>query len=139
VSRVCLDTSAYSYFKRGEAAAVDAIDRADWIGVPAVVIGELWTGFLLGRRTLENGAELEEFLANPTVEMLPVDADVARVYGEIVADLRKAAHPLPSNDIWIAATAARAGATVLTYDDHFHAIARVGSLVLAPPPDVRPR
>ena len=130
MSRLCLDTSAYSHFKRGEPRVVELVDRADWLGLPAIVIGELQIGFLLGRRTRENQAELEEFLASPIVEMLAVDADVARVYGEIVVDLRKAGRPLPTNDIWIAASAARAGATVLTYDDHFNAVSRVGSLVL---------
>jgi predicted nucleic acid-binding protein len=38
----------------------------------------------------------------------------------------------PTNDIWIAATAVRAGAPVLTYDPHFKSIARVGSSVLTP-------
>jgi tRNA(fMet)-specific endonuclease VapC len=79
LSRYCLDTSAYSHFKRGDANVVDAIDAADWIGVPAVVLGELRTGFLLGNRLADNEAELREFLANPVVEQLPVDRDVARI------------------------------------------------------------
>lgn len=133
--RCCLDTSAYSHFKRGDLQAVDLIDRADWIGVPAIVLGELWLGFLLGGRADRNQTELAAFLAHPVVETLPVDDDVARLYAEIVVELRKAGTPLPTNDIWVAATAARAGATVLTYDAHFSAIKRVGSVVLVPPPN----
>lgn len=60
-----------------------------------------------------------------------VDYEVTRHYAEIVADLRAAGTPLPTNDIWIAATAARSGALVLTYDRHFEAMARVGSVVLS--------
>jgi len=37
---------------------------------------------------------------------------------------------VPANDVWVAATAAAAGAVVLTYDQHFRAIGRVGSIVL---------
>jgi predicted nucleic acid-binding protein len=74
--------------------------------------------------------ELREFLANPVVEVLKVDQDVARAYAEIVVDLRKAGSPIPTNDIWIAAAAARAGAAVLTYDSHFRLVSRVGSLIL---------
>lgn len=133
MSRYCLDTSAYSHFKRGDANVVEAIDTAEWIGVPAVVLGELRTGFLLGNRRADNEAELREFLANPVVEELPVDRDVARIYAEIVVALRHAGTPLPTNDIWIAATGAHAGATVLTYDPHFRAIQRVGSVVLPLP------
>ena len=131
--RCCLDTSAYSHFKRGDEQAVQLIDRADWVGLPAVVMGELWLGFLLGSRLRQNQTELAAFVAHSAVETLAVDEEVARIYAEIVVDLRKAGTPLPTNDIWVAATAARAGATVLTYDAHFTAIKRVGSLVLVAP------
>jgi predicted nucleic acid-binding protein len=131
--RFCLDTSAYSHFKRGHRAAVDAIDRADWLGVPAVVIGELIAGFRQGGRARRNEAELEEFLGHSAVEVLPVNEDVARTYADVVLDLKGKGKPLPTNDIWIAATAAAAGAVVLTYDPHFNEIARVGSLVLPTP------
>lgn len=133
MSRLCLDTSAYSNFQRGEPAAVDLIDAADWVGLPAVVIGELWVGFVEGGRRVQNHEALREFLAQPIVEELAVDASVAQIFGEMTAALRKAGRPLPTNDIWIAATAARHGATVLTYDDHFTHIPRVGVLVLTAP------
>ena len=74
--------------------------------------------------------ELDRFLSNPVVEELVIDTEVGRIYAEIVVDLRAAGTPLPTNDVWIAATAARSGATVLTYDDHFNAIARVGAIVI---------
>jgi predicted nucleic acid-binding protein len=106
------------------------IDRAEWLGVPAVVLGELWIGFLARSRREANEFELAEFLRNPIVSVLPVDADVARVFADVVSDLRRAGRPLPTNDIWIAATAARAGATILTYDSHFESITRVGSHVI---------
>ena len=131
--RCCLDTSAYSQFKRGDGQVVELIDRADWVGLPTVVMGELWLGFLPGNRFRQNETELAAFVANPSVETLAVDEEVARIYAEIIVDLRKAGTPLPTNDIWVAATAARAGATVLTYDAHFTAIKRVGSLVLVAP------
>ena len=67
---------------------------------------------------------------HPAVEVLPLDEEVARVYGEIFADLRARGRPLPVNDLWIAATAVRAGATVLTFDDHFRAMARVAAIIL---------
>lgn len=47
-----------------------------------------------------------------------------------VVDLRRAGSPLPTHDLWIAATVARHGALVLTYDRHFERISRVGSVLL---------
>ena len=130
MTRLCVDTSAYSNFQRNEPRVVEQIDRAEWLGVPSVVIGELSAGFLLGSRSDENFLVLKEFLDHAVVEVISVDEEVARIYGEIFFDLRERGRPLPVNDIWIAATATRAGATVLTFDGHFRDITRVGSLVL---------
>lgn len=130
MSRYCLDTSAYGQFKRGHARLLDLIDGAEWIGMPAITLGEIRVGFLLGGRREANESELHEFLANPIVENLDVDVEVSRHYAEIVVDLRRAGTPVPTNDIWIAATAARSGAIVLSCDTHFDAISRVGSLVV---------
>jgi predicted nucleic acid-binding protein len=130
MSRYCLDTSAYSHFQRGDAAIVELIDRAEWLGVPAITLGELRVGFLLGGQRERNEAALHQFLSNPVVEELAADGEVSRHYAEMLVDLRRAGTPLPTNDIWIAATAARAGAIVLSYDDHFKAITRVGSVIL---------
>jgi len=130
LTRYILDTSAYSHFKRGDPEVVEILDTAEWIGVPSIVLGELWTGFLIGRRPRENERELREFLANPVVEELSVDTPVARIYAEIVVSLREIGMPLPVNDIWIAASAAAAGASVLSYDDHFRHIRRIGTILL---------
>jgi tRNA(fMet)-specific endonuclease VapC len=130
VTAYCLDTSAYSHFQRGNEQVVRLLDEAESVGLPAIALGELRAGFRAGGRRERNEAELVEFLANPAVEVLPLDAEAASHYAQIVADLRSAGTPLPTNDIWIAATAARHARTVLTYDDHFTRIVRVGSTVL---------
>lgn len=131
MSRYCLDTSAYSRFQRGDARALELIDEAEWVGVPAIVLGELHAGFQLGAQRERNEQTLSEFLANPVVDVLSVDDDVSRQYADIVVDLRRAGTPIPTNDIWIAATAARAGAIVLSDDGHFMAIDRVGSIMIS--------
>lgn len=130
MSAYCLDTSAYSNFRRGNREVAALLDQAELVGVPTVVLGELRTGFLLGDRQRRNEAELDALLDNPVVQVLPVDSETSRQYAEIVAELRKAGTPLPTNDIWIAATAARNGAAVLTFDARFERITRVGSVVI---------
>jgi tRNA(fMet)-specific endonuclease VapC len=130
MSRVCLDTSAYSHFSRGDASVVEIIGMARWVGVPSIVLGELRTGFFLGSQTAKNEDELRQFLRHPLVEILDVDDDASRIYAEIMVALRKAGTPLPTNDIWVAAVAARVGAVVLTYDEHFRLIHRAGSTIL---------
>jgi tRNA(fMet)-specific endonuclease VapC len=130
LSSFCLDTSAYSNFRRGNEELATLLDQAELVGVPTIALGELRTGFLLGDRRERNERGLNVFLDNPVVQVLPVDSETSRQYAEIVAELRKAGTPIPTNDIWIAATAARNGTTVLTCDDHFERIGRVGSVVI---------
>jgi predicted nucleic acid-binding protein len=130
VSRLVLDTSAYSHFQSGHSDAIRRIDGAVWVGVPTITLGELETGFRLGHHYEANRVHLERFLANPVVDLIAVDENVAQIYGEIVVSLRRSGRPLPTNDIWIAACAAAVGATVLTFDSHFREIERVGALVL---------
>ena len=130
VSRYCLDTSAYIQFLRGDANAVGVIDGAAWIGFPTIALGELYTGFSVAARHERNATRLRDFLAHPVVEIIPVDDEVAHEYGHLVAGLRRIGKPLPANDIWIAACAARTSSVVLTCDSHFERIARVGCVVL---------
>jgi tRNA(fMet)-specific endonuclease VapC len=93
-------------------------------------VGELRTGFALGSRPKANEAGLAAFIRNPVVTVLEIDDSASRIYAEIVVALRRAGTPLPTNDVWIAAVAAREGATVVTYDEHFRLIDRVGAHVL---------
>lgn len=118
----CLDTCAYSRLRAGDNRLRTCLEEADILIVPAVVLGELHAGFELGKRKRENEAVLEAFLALPGVKIQPADWDVARRYGIVVAQLRAAGTPVPTNDIWIAATALELGARLVTYDGHFDCI-----------------
>lgn len=131
MSRICLDTCAYSQFKRGHAPAVEAVRTAREVLVPVITLGELRTGFRLGGQAARNEDELKSFLAHPLVRVLEVDEEAASLYAELVTDLRRRGSPTPTNDLWIAALAAREGAAVLTYDAHFEQIRRVGLILLA--------
>ena len=66
------------------------------------------------------------WLVNRTVRVPDMTASSAERYSEIKDALRKAGHPVPTNDIWIAAQAAEATATVITFDRHFEYITEVG-------------
>lgn len=131
MSRICLDTSAYSHFKRGHEPVVKLIRSARRVLVPIVAIGELRAGFAMGSRADQNDADLRTFLKQSVVAVLDVEDEAASLYAEIVAQLKRAGTPLPSNDIWIAALAAREGASVVTYDEHFRRIQRVGVQLLS--------
>lgn len=116
---VCLDSNAYSDFKRGVSAVARLLERADEIIVPSVVLGELHAGFAGGMRRAENEQELNLFLGKSGVRSIPVEQRIARRYGDLVAFLRRQGTPIPTNDIWIAAAAIEYGAVLLSRDEHF--------------------
>lgn len=133
MSRICLDTSAYSHFRRGEQAVVEIVRTAREVCVPVVVLGELRSGFRAGSRHLDNTKALRQFLASPVVRVIDVDDEIASLYSDVVFELRRAGTPLPTNDLWIAATAIREGTPVVTYDGRFRLVPRVGARILASP------
>ena len=129
--KICLDTSAYSNFLRSRPAVVRVVAHAEWIGIPAIVIGELETGFRRGNQRLQNLAVLDEFLAHRSVEVLSTSRTIAEVYADIHVELTRIGKPIPTNDIWIAATSTVCGATLVTYDKHYGSISLTGKIILS--------
>lgn len=130
LNRLCIDTSAYVQFLHGSPDVVAAIDSAAWIGMPTVVLGELRTGFVLGDHADRDLELLGRFLDHSLVKLLDFDSEVARLYAQLVVELRRAETPVPTNDIWIAACAVVHGATVLTTDEHFRHMVRASSMLI---------
>jgi tRNA(fMet)-specific endonuclease VapC len=128
--RVCLDTSAYSRLMGGHAPLTQLLESADEVLVPATVLGELHAGFEMGSRREANRRKLDEFLALSGVETTAVTAEIAERYGLLVSQLTRQGTPIPTNDIWIAATALETGSRLVTYDSHFEHIP--GLIVLTP-------
>lgn len=119
---VLIDTNAYSAFKRGDREAMAILRRAETIGVSAVVMGELLSGFAAGAREADNRRELNAFLESPRVTVLPVNTGTADFYARAFLALKRKGRPIPVNDLWIAATALQHGFAVFTHDRHFRAI-----------------
>lgn len=61
MTRLVLDTSAYSHFRRGDDAVISLVTAASWIGMTATVLGELRAGFGPGRRRARNEDDLASF------------------------------------------------------------------------------
>lgn len=117
--KVLLDTNAYSALKRGVDAVVRRVTRAETVFLSTVVAGELLSGFRQGTRLRKNLAELDAFIDNPHVTVVPVSLVTADRFGRIAAALRAKGRPIPTNDIWIAAHAMETGADLLSFDAHF--------------------
>lgn len=130
--RILLDTNAYSALMRGHEEVADRVRRAERVVLSAVVAGELLLGFRLGARLKKSTAELEAFLDNPYVSLVPVTPTTADRFARIAAALRARGRSIPTNDIWIAAHAMETGAELLSFDAHFEAIDGLAWVALTP-------
>ncbi len=116
---VLIDTNAYVAFLRGEPEIVDIVARADLLYLNSIVLGELLAGFAAGMRETSNRAQLSRFLASARVVILSITDETADRYAMVYASLRRKGQPIPTNDLWIAASAIERGIALLTLDAHF--------------------
>ena len=116
---ILVDTTAYAAFMLGDAAVVEVVAHAERICLNSIVLGELLGGFAAGTREAKNRKELARFLDSPRVEVVSVTAQTADSYALVYSGLRRKGQPIPTNDLWIAASALEHGAALLTRDSHF--------------------
>jgi len=119
---ILLDTNAYAAFKRGSPEAVDILRHVPLIGLNSVVLGELLSGFAVGTHETRNRQELKEFLASDRVDIFSIGYGTAEHYASIYKNLKQIGKPIPTNDMWIAATALEFGLAVFSYDNHFKVV-----------------
>lgn len=127
MNKILIDTNIYSSALRGETGVVEVLKRVSHIGISAVSLGELLSGFKGGRRERESREELAYFLDSPRVALYGIDQDTAEYYCVVLNQLQKQGTPIPTNDIWIAATAFQYGLQLYTLDGHF---AKIEGLLL---------
>lgn len=125
MSRLLLDTSAYSAWVKGVEAVKGPLQRATEIHVSVVVLGELQAGFRAGSRREANEERLRQFLSATRVQVVGVDEATVPPYAAIHYELKRRGTPVGLNDVWIAATAYQHGLRVLTLDRDFQKIPHV--------------
>lgn len=117
---VLLDTSVLLRGAGGDERAV----ADNWV-ISVVTVAELEAGILLATEDSTRAQRLRHLAAVLEVSpVLAVDRAVAARYGE----LRAASGRVPSNDLWIAATALAHGLTLVTADRQQAALPLVATL-----------
>jgi predicted nucleic acid-binding protein len=124
-TKVMLDTSAYSAYLRGNADVKRAIREADEIYLNPVVLGELYAGFAHGGKEKRNREILRELLASPRVQVAVIDEETSERYAAIIVYLWAKGTPLPTNELWISATAMQFGLKLVTTDSHYRNVPQI--------------
>ncbi len=88
--------------------------------ISRIVYGELYAGAIKSIRPDTQLEKLSLFLE--MIEVVETDTVSGRIYGEIWAMLASAGTMIPSNDIWIAATAMAYKLPLVTEDLHLHRV-----------------
>jgi len=117
-----LDTNIIKHFLAGDPDTIEAFRRARRLCINTVVLAELLTGFALGSRPDANRRLLSRLLSSPRVSLLTMGPETAEHYADICTRLRRKGRPIPTNDMWIAASAREHGLVLFTRDAHFQEV-----------------
>ncbi|NIA30386.1 MAG: PIN domain-containing protein [Actinobacteria bacterium] len=123
MNRVLIDTNIYSEALRGNDYVVAKLQSCEIIAISPIIIGELLSGFKGGNKYQKNLDELNKFLDSPRVQIIQLTFTTADFYSEVFTKLKKAGTPIPTNDIWIAASALENGLKIFTLDKHYLSVA----------------
>ena len=111
--KVMLDTDTCIHARKRPASFQPRLPLPD-CGVSIIVVAELEWGVARSSRVEENQQGLRDFLS--AVEVVDLNAEVARQYGRLRADLYAVGQPIGPNDLWIAAHALARGVPLITHN-----------------------
>ena len=118
---ICLDTNVVvaainRRIPRVRERLIQALGGGEVVGIPAIVLFEIWYGIWKSARPQQNAANLEAFLALP-VTPWPFEPQDAGEAGDIRAVLARAGTPIGPYDVLIAGQARRRGAMLVTANE----------------------
>ncbi len=111
-----LDTNALSAWAAADVSLMRILPKDRPWRLPVIALGE----FLFGVRQSRDRTRLEGWLGEvvEVIDLVGVDAGTADHYADIREELRRAATPIPENDIWIAASCRQHGLAIASRDTH---------------------
>jgi len=114
---IFLDTNIIIDVFQGDEVLAEKIYNLPVFYTSSIVLGELYIGI---NRVVNKAGHLKKLLAFLELcTILDIDKTTAEIYGEITAGLYKKGKPIPTNDIWIAATVKQYDLKLISRDKHF--------------------
>ncbi|MCB9078792.1 MAG: PIN domain-containing protein [Anaerolineaceae bacterium] len=122
-----LDTNHWIYLQQNNVtvlAHIQTLSNDVTLYMSVVNQAELLTGVKLvrGKRRQRELQRLYEQTLAQSVEILDITPAIGQYYASIFVSLRSKGKPIPTNDIWIAATAQAHHFTLVSNDEHFRNI-----------------
>ena len=111
-----LDTNVIIRYIKDEDNLTDIFSE-DNLFFSSITLGELLFGAECSKHKEDNASVYSDFCSE--LEEIKPNSFVAPFYAKIKAQLKSDGHPIPENDIWIAACAMPHNLTVVTADKHF--------------------
>ncbi len=128
--KLALDTNVYRAIADGDQLFAAFLRRANEVALSSITLGEIRAGITCGSKKDSNTAKLEQFLSINNVRVLAADEDTSPYYAAIYAQLRSQGTPIPSNDMWIAATCLQYGFVLATLDSDFRRLPQLQTVGL---------
>lgn len=111
-----VDTNVIIRYIKGK-DSLDDLFEEDKLYFSSITLGELLFGAECSIQKSENADVYRNFCRE--LEEIKPDSFVASFYAKIKVQLKQDGHPIPENDIWIAACAMAYDLSVVTADKHF--------------------
>ncbi len=112
-----IDTSALSAMADGDPAIISALNRAEQMLVPVIVLGEYRYGIAQSRHRASYEHWLTDLLQDCLV--LDINEPTTQYCADINLELKRLGKPIPTNDLWIAALCRQHSLPLLSRDRHF--------------------
>ncbi len=129
-ARFMLDTNICIYLMKGKTASVQrhfAALKAHEVAISMITQGEIYFGASKSQHPAQAFNAIDALCL--TMQVLDLDTNVARHYGEIRASLEMKGLPIGANDLWIGAHARALGITLVS--NNLREFSRVPGLTVA--------
>lgn len=114
---LALDTNIAIDILNGKKEIAEICFKYFPIYLPIVVCGELLFGAINSAKSQKNFSNYQEFIDN--CQILNTTSNISLEYAKIRKTLKDSGHPIPENDIWIAAICRSFDISLATRDKHF--------------------
>jgi tRNA(fMet)-specific endonuclease VapC len=119
-NKIFLDTNIIIELFTGNEVIADKLKQLRAFYISPIVLGELYVGINRVVNKNKHLLKLNSFLE--LCDMAEIDKTTAQIFGEITVALYKKGKPIPTNDIWIAASVKQYDLRLISRDKHFDEI-----------------